>query len=191
MSDNPVQILAVCTGNVCRSPFTEHLLRSGLARAGIADVFVHSAGTHALAGRPMVRESAAQLLSAGADDTGFTARQLDAAMVRAATVVLALTRAHRGPIVEQHPAAARVTFTVREFARLLAGVSAADVAGRTAADRLRSVVDLAVRRRGTLPPVEPQDDDVTDPYGKDISAHQLMAAQIAPAVATILGLVTP
>ncbi|MDQ1714543.1 MAG: low molecular weight protein-tyrosine phosphatase, partial [Frankiaceae bacterium] len=111
------EILVVCTGNVCRSPFTERLLRAGLAAqwgAVAADVLVHSAGTRALAGRTMHELTSQQLSLYGGNAKSFTARQLQPEMTRAATLVLALTRDHRVPIVEGHPAAARITFTLRE-----------------------------------------------------------------------------
>lgn len=41
------RILMVCTGNICRSPTAEGILRQKLAEAGLADrVSVDSAGTH-------------------------------------------------------------------------------------------------------------------------------------------------
>ncbi|MDQ1703537.1 MAG: low molecular weight protein-tyrosine phosphatase [Frankiaceae bacterium] len=188
------EILAVCTGNVCRSPLTERLLRAGLeTRWGPAasDVVVHSAGTRALVGRPMVAESESRLADRGGDATGFAARQLEAQMTRSATLVLALTRAHRAAVVEEHPLAARYTFTLREIARLLADVAPSDVPGDTPADRVRGLASLASRRRGLLPPVPPDEDDVIDPYGGDAARHDLAGAQITPAVGELLRLLAP
>jgi protein-tyrosine phosphatase len=46
MTDPPFRITVVCLGNICRSPIGEAVLRSRLARAGLADrVRVDSAGT--------------------------------------------------------------------------------------------------------------------------------------------------
>ena len=187
-------ILAVCTGNVCRSPLTERLLRSGLDELwgpAAADIVVHSAGTRALVGRTMMPESEARLTNLGGNATGFTARQLTPDMTRGATLVLALTRAHRAAVVEGHPAAARYTFTLRELSRLLADVPAADITGDTAADRVRSLAVVAARRRGMLPPVPAEVDDVIDPYGRDAAGHDLAAGQIAPAVGELLRLLAP
>lgn len=42
-----LRVLMVCTGNICRSPTAQGVLRQRLARAGLADrVAVDSAGTH-------------------------------------------------------------------------------------------------------------------------------------------------
>ncbi len=188
------EILAVCTGNICRSPLTERLLRSGLDQLwgpAAADVLVRSAGTSAMVGRPMVAESEARLTMRGGDATGFLARQLETPMTRGATLVLALTRAHRAAIVEDHPAAARYTFTLREIARLLADVEPGDVPGDTAADRVRGVTGTAAGRRGLVPPVPAADDDVIDPYGRDGARHDLAAAQVTPAVSALLRLLAP
>ena len=55
-------ILAVCTGNVCRSPAVERLLASKLGPT----VRVSSAGTHALVGHPISEPMAALLLETAA-----------------------------------------------------------------------------------------------------------------------------
>ena len=45
-----LQVLMVCTGNICRSPMAEGVMRAKLAQAGLADqVAVDSAGTHGFA----------------------------------------------------------------------------------------------------------------------------------------------
>ena len=57
MSEELFSILAVCTGNVCRSPAVERLLASKLGPT----VSVRSAGTHALVGHPISEPMAALL----------------------------------------------------------------------------------------------------------------------------------
>ncbi|GMA87571.1 hypothetical protein GCM10025868_28210 [Angustibacter aerolatus] len=53
----PARVLVVCTGNVCRSPLVERLLRQ---RLGTDAVDVSSAGTQALVGEPMTDPAAAE-----------------------------------------------------------------------------------------------------------------------------------
>ena len=188
------EILVVCTGNICRSPLAERLLRAGLdAQWGpaAAEVLVHSAGTRAMVCRPMDEAASGQLALYGGTGADFTARQLDVAMTRTATLVLALTRDHRVPIVEGCPAAARVIFTLREMARLLADLPTSDVAGDTPGDRVEAMTKLAASRRGVLPPVPFADDDVADPYGGDLQRHEFTSSQIAIAVATLLRFTAP
>lgn len=52
---SPYRVIAVCTGNICRSPMAELMLSAAFAEAGLGDlVMVDSAGTTAYeAGRPI------------------------------------------------------------------------------------------------------------------------------------------
>lgn len=45
-AENPMRLLFVCTGNICRSPTAEAVFRHHLALAGRSDVLCDSAGTH-------------------------------------------------------------------------------------------------------------------------------------------------
>ena len=195
----PVRVLVVCTGNICRSPAVERLLAAGLGAAyqgrngggGLAPAIeVASAGTGAAAGWPMTDEMAALVEGMGVETRGFEARQLTPAMVQQADLVLALTRRHRSAIVELVPAAVRRTFTLRELARLVADIEPASLPGAnaTTADRLRALVPLAASRRG-LTAHKPVDDDVVDPYGGDVALYRTSFGQLLPAVETIVAAV--
>ena len=59
-------ILTVCSGNICRSPLAEQLLRVGLT--DLAGVTVSSAGTIALVGEGMPAEAQALSVRYGATD---------------------------------------------------------------------------------------------------------------------------
>lgn len=186
--ENPgtFRVLTVCTGNICRSPAVERLLRAGLG----AGVEIGSAGVRAMTGEPIQPPMAALLTAAGADPAGFAARQLTAPMAREAELVLALTRAHRGAVVELAPAALRRSFTLREFARLLAAVDPAALPPVEAgpAARLRAAVPLATALRA--PATDPAADDVVDPYGGDDARYRLSFDQLLPAVRQIVATAT-
>lgn len=84
----------VCTGNICRSPMAEGLLRHLLPPALKPLVTVQSAGTHGLHGNraePFAIKAAA---AHGADISDHRARILDLAMVKSADLVLAMERYH-------------------------------------------------------------------------------------------------
>ena len=191
-------VLAVCTGNICRSPAVEHLLRSALGED--ASVRVASAGTHALVGHPVAGPMAALLHSRGIDTSGFSARQLAVPMLADADLVLALTRQHRSAIVTEQPRALRRTFTLREFARLVASGaapvpeaggaassgtgSAASIEAGTAAERLARLVDQAGARRGSHGH-EPILDDVVDPWRRSEAVYAESLRQITEALDSI------
>ncbi|GMA30381.1 low molecular weight phosphatase family protein [Litorihabitans aurantiacus] len=181
----PVRILTICTGNICRSPAAERLLRTHLD-----GVEVTSAGTGALVGEPIHPPMAALMTRAGIDADGFTARALASEHVRDADLVLALTVSHRSQAVVAWPGALRRTFTLRELARLAEHVGS-DVLGEgTTADRLRALVPLAIRARGVVR-VPPEDDDVVDPYRRPDAVYTQAYATIEDAVRRLAAVVTP
>lgn len=181
--EGPFTILTVCTGNVCRSPLAEGLLRMVL---GGLDVRVHSAGTGALVGEGMTEQNQRIASDLGViDGPGHRARQLDIEHLRSADLILALSREHRRQVVELLPRASRQAFTLREFARLAVEVSDEDLATLRGleAERMRGAVELVAQLRGTLPPLEdPADDDVVDPYRQSDEVYRLSADQLIPSV---------
>lgn len=184
----PARILVVCTGNVCRSPLAERLLRHRLtAELGPdAPVDVASAGTRGLVGEPMTPEAAAELLSLGGDPVGSAGRRLSASLVAEADLVVTAARAHRGEVAQLHPKALRYTFTLRELARLLVDADLAQLPDDPA-DRVRALPALAAGRRGFVHQVEPDDDDVQDPIGRSREVYRTTTSLIVPAVEVLVG----
>lgn len=180
-------ILTVCTGNICRSPLGEVLLR---ARLSDLDVTVHSAGTHALVGRGMpeqARELALRHGAAESDAAGHKARLLTEHLVQEADLVLAMTGDHSTFALELAPSRLRATFPVRVFERLAATLSdeqlraAADAAGTDPRRRLSAVV-AAVSAQRSLVPRLTEDADVVDPYRQSQRVYDESAAQLVPAL---------
>lgn len=189
-----LEILTVCTGNICRSPLAAQLLATRLADLPVR---VSSAGARAREGMPMTPEAAALALDRGVDPAlvaAHGARYLTPAHVRTADLVLAMARDHRREIVELDPSRMRHAFTAREFARLAADVTdeelrtAATGAGDAAEprDRFAAALSVIAGRRGiTLPPASPEDDDVIDPYGRSAATYERSAAELEPGLAAV------
>jgi protein-tyrosine phosphatase len=170
-------ILAVCTGNVCRSPAAERLLVNQLGPT----VNVSSAGTHALVGHPIAEPMAALLRRIDIEPEPFEARRLSEQMLREADLILPMTRAQRGFIVELWPAAVRRAFTLREFARLLTLVDPSALPPGSPGDRLPTAIRLAASERGRRR-VSPDEDDVVDPFRLADDVYAKSFRQIVSAV---------
>ena len=189
-------ILFVCTGNVCRSPAAERLLRRDLDRvgggiAGLSGVDVSSAGTGALVGDPISPPMAALMEQVGADASGFAARQLTPSLVRSADLIITMTSAHRRETVTMLPAAVQRTFVLGELAHMLDGVDRGEIAeaggasGATS-ERIRAAMTIAKRHR--TPGVDPAE-DIVDPYGRSNSVYSTSFAQIQAALEPVLRIV--
>ncbi len=186
-------ILTVCSGNVCRSPLAEQLLRAGLAPW--PQLTVASAGTIGMIGQPMTEQAAALSRRFGGDPSTHVSRELTEQHLNAANLVFAMSREHRRAIAELEPRAIRYTFTIREFARLISGVTESDL-GEVAllpiddvARRLATIVDLAASQRGAVaPPVSADDNDVIDPYGQSDDVYAESARQLVPAIEAVVSL---
>lgn len=187
------EILTVCTGNICRSPLAALVLQQRLGELGAR---VSSAGTRGLPSAPMTAESqtlAAAMGIAADAAAAHRSRFLTTSMILSADLILTMTRDHRREVAELAPARLGSVFTVREFARLAAGVpdaelrAAAGSAGPDAAARVRAAAGVVASRRGlVLPPADRRDDDVTDPYGRPWAVYQQSASQLAPALERVI-----
>jgi protein-tyrosine phosphatase len=175
------RVLHVCTGNICRSPMAEHLMRDGLRKrlGPAADQFVvESAGTWGHTGSPMETYALSTLASYDVDGSSFSARELVAEHVVAADLVLGATREHRAAAVVLHPRAAARTFTLREFARLAGAVDPAALPTSDPVERAKALVRAAAANRGLVPPEHPRDDDLDDPYQAPASAFGTCGALV-------------
>jgi protein-tyrosine phosphatase len=180
-------ILTVCTGNVCRSPLAERLLRMRLPADPPFEIA--SAGVAALAGRPMDEGSASALREWGGEPAGHAARALTGAMVEEADLVLTADTEQRIRVVRETPGAFRRVFTLREFARLGNGLP--PEAPPSSGLDLRVRVTQVAAQRGVVDPAAPGEDDIADPFRAPLDVARACAARIAAAVndvAAVLGL---
>lgn len=187
-----IKVLAICTGNVCRSPLAALLLE---ARLEDVDVSISSAGIGARDGASMTPESIELATSMGvraARAEAHAARYLTLQQMASADLCLAMAREHRRRVVELDPSRVRTAFTAREFARLTAHVSDADLrsaaraGGETPRDRFAATLAVVASRRGVAsPPHAATDDDVVDPFGRDPDVYRQSARELAPALEAV------
>lgn len=193
MKADRIKILMVCTGNICRSPMMERLMRDALRRRGVEQRFqVASAGTWGQVGEPMQPFAASTLVERGVDADGFVARAVGNELLTAADLILTATREHRSVVVGMAPSTVRRSFTLIELARVAAaaapdpGLDDPARADPVDAERVRQSIAWAAQMRGTLPRPPEGVDDLADPLGAPQSVYRARADAIAEAVEQIV-----
>lgn len=183
-TSDPVTVVTVCTGNICRSPSAELLLRSLSARA---DIRFDSAGTHALVGKDMPAP-ASRLLAAALEQemTPHSAKQLDMQKIKEASLILGMAGEHKKFVCTAFPPAISRTFTILEFNALLnvyplQRLMAELPEDASTGDRLIMANRLLRRARGGLPSGALNSFDVIDPYGRDDDVYEASFEQMLPA----------
>ena len=171
-------ILVVCTGNVCRSPIAEGMVRSILqTRFGDAAPSVASAGTAAWVGSAADPSSIAAAAELGIDISAHRARQLEHDLVSAASLVLAMASEHRDAAFRLFPGTPGRIFTLKELVRLLEELSDVPPIGKPD-DVLESQVSAAhVSRSGAIRDGR-LDEDVMDPLGMRPDAFRAVARDL-------------
>lgn len=106
-------LLFVCTGNICRSPMAEALLRHHLPPN--TPWRVASAGTSAFDGDLPSDGTLKALAEEEIAPPPHRSQRLTEKLVREAQVIVAMTRAHRDAILERFPVARQKVFLLKSF----------------------------------------------------------------------------
>jgi protein-tyrosine phosphatase len=116
-----MRIVIVCTGNTCRSPMAEAIMRRLVAERLACKpeeiesrgVTIESAGVSAAAGGCAAPEAVETMRQRGLDISRHETQPLTDKLVRYADVMLTLTSSHRQHIIRRWPEAASRTLTLR------------------------------------------------------------------------------
>jgi protein-tyrosine phosphatase len=183
-------VLFVCLGNICRSPTAEHLFRARVN--DLPFIRVSSLGTRAMDGFGMPAE--AQLVAKSRGATGVEnhlSRRVSRDDLLAADLVLCSDREQRRLVLELLPTRLRATFTLPEFARYAAMLSARGgtqslISSGGPVETLRSLTKLASEQRATAPSSNPPGaDDIADPFGKATEDYERAANEISDSLEVI------
>jgi protein-tyrosine-phosphatase len=110
-----IEIVFVCTGNTCRSPMAEGLLRKAIPPSWKEEAMVSSAGTHAWDGQPASALAVRVLEEMEIDISGHSARLVSPEIINKASLIVAMTRDHGDILKEMVPGAGEWTIVLGEL----------------------------------------------------------------------------
>lgn len=177
-----LHILFVCTGNTCRSPLAEGMLRM-MAQRGQLDIEVRSAGVSAMNGGPISGNSATLLREKGFQDR-IVSGAVSQDKVEWANFIFTMTVAHKRSLIGRFPDAVEKTFTLKEFVEddphILAALEERE---QLAADlQLKQALSQSVssEERGRLLLLEDTipSYDISDPFGGSLAVYRQTAEEI-------------
>jgi protein arginine phosphatase len=111
------RVLIVCTGNICRSPMAEGILRSLMERQGLSDqVEVRSAGTWGALGDAASVHAVQAARKQGVDISDHRASPLVRSLIREADLILTMDPSHLEEVLSQEPEAEGKAFVLTSYA---------------------------------------------------------------------------
>jgi protein-tyrosine phosphatase len=167
-----IEILFLCTGNICRSPAAEAMLRHRLGQNGV-HASVRSAGLLD-GGQPASAHGVDVLAELGIDLSRHRSQGMTPDLLRSADLILAMAREHVREAVVMAPDVFSRTFTLKELVR-----RAQRVGPRQPDQPLREWLERVHAGRMTRELMgRSQEDDVADPIGQPRRAYERMVSEL-------------
>lgn len=184
------RILFVCTGNTCRSPMAESMMRHLLKERGI-EAEVRSAGVSAWNGTPMSDHAQQVLQDRKMENPDFNSQLLSASLVEWADLILTLTSGHKGHVLQLFPNASEKTYTLIEYANQSQDDSGLEEWTSFTAELQLKIAqgvqptEAEITRYYELQQKVPNL-DIADPFGGSLQDYQLTAQEIEAAIMKIV-----
>ena len=115
MVNHNFRILIVCTGNTCRSPMAEGILKKMLKENKIDYIQVSSAGTDSWGSCPASLSALEIAKSSGIDLTSHSSRRLTEEMLKQADLILAMSKSHLDQIEKLNRDSVNKSFLLKAF----------------------------------------------------------------------------
>jgi protein-tyrosine phosphatase len=110
-----LKVLIVCTGNTCRSPMGEGILKH-LSKKYNTNIEVRSAGIFALDGDRASSNAILALDSIGIDISNHISNQLHGGMIEEADIVLTMTDNQKEAIIKRFPKSDKKVYSLNYYA---------------------------------------------------------------------------
>jgi protein-tyrosine phosphatase len=176
-----MNVVFVCTGNLCRSPMAEGLMKHALIQRGCNGVEVTSVGTWAYLGNPAMPEAVELLSQRGIDLAEHRSRPVDEAELDAADVIVVMTSVHVRELKSMYPQVLPKVLMLKELAEI---EPSPDPGNGTPEARLRGLLT------GTRPPSR-RSLDVDDPIGLPIGAYERCADDLQRGIDVLVQTICP
>ena len=176
--DMSLHIHFVCTGNLCRSPMAEALLRHRLETSGCDDINVTSSGTWAYHGREATPEAVATVAARGADLSAHHSRPVDPEEVTGADLVVAMTSVHVREILSLVPEVGDRVVLMKEIKEIAPRSLGTDTTKKERIDALTG---------GQRPPRR-RSLDVDDPMGLPVHSYERTATELTDGIEVLVKL---
>jgi protein-tyrosine-phosphatase len=179
------RLLFVCTGNQCRSPMAEALMRARLAERP-SQIQVESAGIVA-PGLPPPAAAVDVMRSLGVDISAHRSRIVDATMLERSDLIVVMTRQHLVELASMELGRWDRIFTISELVRR------GEAVGPRGQDEPLAnwIVRVQAGRRGPDLIALPLEEDIPDPMGNPKKSYRRVAEQLRGLTGRLADLLAP